>query len=75
LRRLKGRRQVIVATHNANVVVNGDADLVVQLEADAEHGRVAVSGAIEDSEVRRAIIETVDGGEKAFELRQAKYGF
>jgi len=75
LRRLKGRRQVIVATHNANIVVNGDADLVVQLEADAEHGRVAVSGAIEDPEVRRAIVETVDGGEKAFELRQAKYGF
>jgi hypothetical protein len=75
LRRLKGRRQVIVATHNANIVVNGDADLVVQLEADAGHGRVAVAGAIEDPEVRRAIIETVDGGEKAFELRQAKYGF
>jgi hypothetical protein len=75
LRRLKGRRQVIVATHNANIVVNGDADLVVQLEADAEHGRVAVSGAIEDPAVRAAIIETVDGGEKAFELRKAKYGF
>lgn len=75
LRRLKGRRQVIVATHNANIVVNGDADLVIQLEADSEHGRVAVSGAIEDPAVRRAIIETVDGGEKAFELRKAKYGF
>lgn len=75
LRRLKGQRQVIVATHNANIVVNGDADLVVQLEADAEHGRVAVSGAIEDPSVRRAVIETLDGGEKAFELRKAKYGF
>ena len=75
LRRLKGRRQVIVATHNANIVVNGDADLVVQLEADAQHGRVAVSGAIEAPQVRRAIIETVDGGEKASELRKAKYGF
>ncbi len=75
LRRLKGRRQVIVATHNANIVVNGDADLVVQLEADADHGNVAVSGAIEDPAVRTAIVETVDGGEKAFELRKAKYGF
>jgi hypothetical protein len=75
LRRLKGRRQVIVATHNANIVVNGDADLVVQLEADAEHGSVAVVGAIENPVVRTAIVETVDGGEKAFELRKAKYGF
>ena len=75
LRRLKGRRQIIVATHDANVVVNADADLVVLLEADAEHGRVALAGAIEDPRVRRAIIETVDGGEQAFELRQTKYGF
>jgi ABC-type nitrate/sulfonate/bicarbonate transport system ATPase subunit len=75
LRRLKGRRQVIVATHDANIVVNGDADQVVLLEADADHGRVAVSGAIEVPEVRRAIIETVDGGARAFALRKAKYGF
>ena len=75
LRRLKGRRQVIVATHDANIVVNGDADLVVLLEADAEHGHVAVSGAIEDPAIRTAILETVDGGEHAFELRKAKYGF
>jgi type III restriction enzyme len=66
---------VIVATHDPNVVVNGDADLVVRLEADASRGRVAVSGAIEDPAVRTAIIETVDGGRVAFELRKAKYGF
>jgi DNA repair ATPase RecN len=75
LRRLKGRRQVILATHNANIVVNGDADFVVHLEADAEHGQVAASGVIEDPEIRRAVIETVDGGERAFDLRKAKYGF
>ncbi|MBM4398084.1 MAG: ATP-binding protein, partial [Deltaproteobacteria bacterium] len=75
LRRLKGRRQVIVATHDANIVVNGDADLVVLLEAEADHGHVAVSGAIEDPVVRTAIVETVDGGRVAFELRKAKYGF
>ena len=75
LRRLKGRRQVIVATHNANIVVNGDADYVIQLEADARHGRVACAGAIEDSNVKTAIVETVDGGRQAFDLRKAKYGF
>ena len=36
LKRLKGRRQIIVATHNANIVVNGDADQVIQLEAEAD---------------------------------------
>ncbi len=75
LRRIKGRRQVILVTHNANIVVNGDADLVAQLEASSDSGSVAVAGAIEQPEVRRAIVETVDGGRDAFELRKVKYGF
>ena len=75
LHRLKGRRQVIVATHNANIVVNGDADHVIQLDAEAEHGHVACSGAIEDPAMRDAIVQTVDGGDEAFRLRRLKYGF
>ena len=75
LKRLKGRRQIIMATHNANIVVNGDADQVIQLEADADRGWIAQSGAIEDPAVRKAIIQTVDGGDEAFRLRRKKYGF
>lgn len=75
LKGLKGRRQIIVATHNANVVVNGDADLVIQLEATANRGRVANIGAIEEPAVRDAIVRTVDGGDEAFRLRRLKYGF
>ena len=75
LKKLKGRRQVIVATHDANIVVNGDADMVIQLEATANRGRVACSGAIEEPAIRDAIVRTVDGGEDAFRLRRRKYGF
>ncbi len=75
LKRLKGRRQIIVATHNANIVVNGDADQVIQLEATANRGRVACAGAIEEPAVRDAIVGTVDGGDEAFRLRRLKYGF
>ena len=75
LKRLKGRRQIIVATHNANIVVNGDADQVIQLEAKANRGRVVCAGAIEESAVRDAIVQTVDGGDDAFRLRRVKYGF
>ena len=75
LKKLRGRRQVIVATHNANIVVNGDADMVIQLEADARRGRIARAGAIEEPAVRDAIVRTVDGGEEAFRLRRRKYGF
>ena len=75
LKRLKGRRQIIVATHNPNIVVNGDADQVIQLEATANRGRVACAGAIEEPAVRDAIVRTVDGGDEAFRLRRLKYGF
>ena len=75
LKRLKGRRQIIVATHNANIVVNGDADQVIQLEASATRGHIKCSGAIEEPAVRDAIVQTVDGGDKAFRLRRMKYGF
>lgn len=75
LKRLKGRRQIIVATHNANVVVNGDADQVIQLKATATKGHVAQAGAIEEPAVRDAIVRTVDGGDEAFRLRRLKYGY
>jgi len=75
LKKLKGRRQVVVATHNANIVVNGDADMVVQLEATAHRGRVGCAGAIEEPALRDAIVRTVDGGAEAFRLRRRKYGF
>ena len=75
LKRLKGRRQIIIATHNANIVVNGDADQVIQLKATATRGRVAQAGAIEEPAVRDAIVRTVDGGDEAFRLRRLKYGF
>jgi DNA repair exonuclease SbcCD ATPase subunit len=75
LKELKGQRQIIVATHNANIVVNGDADQVIQLEATGAHGRPNCSGAIEKEEIRNAIVATVDGGDEAFRLRRLKYGF
>ncbi len=75
LKKLKGQRQVIIATHNANIVVNGDADMVILLGASANHGEIACMGAIDEPEVRTAIVRTVDGGEEAFRLRLQKYGF
>ena len=75
LKRLKGRRQIIVATHDPNIVVNGDADQVIQLAATANNGSIAQAGAIEDAAVRDAIMHTVDGGAEAFRLRRMKYGF
>jgi ABC-type cobalamin/Fe3+-siderophores transport system ATPase subunit len=75
LRRLKGRRQVVFATHDPNIVVNGDADQVIYLEADNEFSRAVEQGTIEQKNVKDAILNILDGGHDAFTLRQAKYGF
>lgn len=72
---IAGRHQVILATHDANVVVNGDADQVIVLKADADCGSIALQGAIEDPSVKEAIVSILDGGREAFALRKAKYGF
>jgi type III restriction enzyme len=75
----KRGRQVIFASHNANLVVNGDAELVVvcdyRTSGDQSGGRIKLEGAIDVPEVRDAITHVMEGGEKAFKLRKNKYGF
>ncbi|MBV6503804.1 MAG: hypothetical protein AKCLJLPJ_01898 [Fimbriimonadales bacterium] len=75
----KQTRQLIFASHNANLVVNGDAELVIALEtksiAAGSVARILAEGAIDTPEVRRAITSIMEGGEKAFLMRKEKYGF
>lgn len=77
--RAKTRRQIIFASHNANLVVNGDAELVVWCDyrkaGDQSLGKIAGEGAIDVSEIREAIKRVMEGGEAAFKLRKEKYGF
>jgi predicted metal-dependent phosphoesterase TrpH len=65
----KLRRQVIIVTHNANIVVNGDAELVLALEARRGQTAYQAQGGLQDGKVRQTICDIMEGGEKAFELR------
>lgn len=72
----KQRRQILFASHNANIVVNGSSELVLGMDVTADAKRaVACCGAIDREEVCRKITETMEGGEKAFRDRKAKYGY
>jgi hypothetical protein len=75
----KTRRQIIFTSHNANLVVNGDAELVVccdyRIAGDYSRGRISHEGAIDITEIRDTIKIVMEGGEKAFKLRLDKYGF
>jgi chromosome segregation protein len=75
----KRHRQLIFTSHNANLVVNGDAELVIhcdyRVQGEQSRGQIAGQGAIDLPTIREAIVRVMDGGEKAFRLRADKYGF
>ena len=75
----KQKRQLIFASHNANLVVNGDAELVAWCDyrapSDQARGLIAGEGAIDMPKVCEAIKKIMEGGEAAFNLRKEKYGF
>ncbi len=81
MREEKQRRQFILATHNANIPVLGDAELIIGLEATGEaelgHTEIATEhmGSIDSSKVREMVEEILEGGKEAFETRRLKYGF
>lgn len=69
LRNIKQTRQVIVVTHNANIVVNGDAELVVALVARGGETHQECSGSLQEQNVRDTICAVMEGGREAFEYR------
>jgi energy-coupling factor transporter ATP-binding protein EcfA2 len=75
-RETKLRRQIIVVTHNANLVINTDADQVIVAKA-GHHQPGALptmtyfAGGLENPEIRKEVCEILEGGEPAF-LDRAK---
>ena len=72
----KQKRQLIFASHNANIVVNGSSELVGHLEvSDSGERQFDGTGAIDEPAICGVITLTVEGGEKAFKGRRDKYGY
>lgn len=69
--RLKPRRQMVFITHNANIPVLGEAEMVVVMNSDGQRGFVQKAGTVD--ECRNEIIDLLEGGEEAFELRRKRY--
>jgi len=70
----KAHRQVIMVTHNANLVINTDADQIIIAES-GPHPQGALppitykSGGLENAEIRKAVCDILEGGEGAFQER------
>lgn len=77
----KRKRQFVFSTHNANIPVLGDAELIIGLSTgmrnESVQGRVSEShmGSIDIDPVREMVEEILEGGKAAFEMRRRKYGF
>jgi chromosome segregation protein len=72
----KQNRQLIFASHNANIVVNGSSEFVGHLDVKESGKRhFECAGAIDKPSICKVITSTMEGGEKAFKDRQNKYGY
>lgn len=68
LKIIKSKRQIIFATHNANIVINGDSDQVIHLDKDSK----ITSFTIENIE-QRSKLYALEGGAEAFLNREKRY--
>lgn len=75
LRRVKYKRQIILSTHNANIPVNGDSELVYAINAHMGRGMIKAEGGLETPNVRDTVLHIMEGSEEAFKRRREKYSF
>ncbi len=74
IRENKLRRQLIIVTHNPNVVINGDAEMVHTLGFKTGQCRVLTRGALQESSLREEVCRVMEGGHEAFARRWARLG-
>lgn len=72
----KAQRQIIMTSHNANLLVLSDPENVVVFDGDGSNGLIVEQGflASRQSAVTKHVLDILDGGERALEMRYAKYG-
>lgn len=74
LAELKEARQMILTTHNPNIVVGGDAEQVVVLDTRSErNAEVGSFGCIDSPEIVHHVLDLMEGGREAFEVRKRRY--
>ena len=69
LRQKKTQKQLIIITHNANIVVNGDAEMVFPLTVRGGESKAKHADGIQSREIRQAICDVLEGGKQAFSQR------
>ncbi|WPR70716.1 hypothetical protein SLW70_12330 [Flavobacterium sp. NG2] len=73
-KKIKEYRQVIIVSHNANLVVNSDSEQVI-IAINEDENLSYNTGALENNDINLEICRILEGGEKAFEKRRDKYRY
>jgi energy-coupling factor transporter ATP-binding protein EcfA2 len=73
LRAIKERRQVILVTHNANIAVLGDSELILPMHRENDCGKTRDRGSIDSGTTKQRVMEILEGGADAFEHRKEMY--
>ena len=74
IRENKLRRQLIIVTHNPNVLINGDAEMVHAFDFRGGQCKVIEQGALQEKEVREEVCRVMEGGREAFARRWERLG-
>lgn len=62
----KKRRQLIIVSHSAPIVVNGDAEYVISMQHDRSGLHPGLCGALQETPVKELICRQMEGGKKHF---------
>jgi ABC-type lipoprotein export system ATPase subunit len=73
-RKIKKYRQIIIVSHNANLVVNADSEQII-IARNEEGVLKYTSGSLENAYINKQICKILEGGKNAFLNREKKYGF
>jgi len=73
LRSIKESRQVILVTHNANIAVLGDSELILPMYRNNDFGNVNERGAIDADRTKQKVLDILEGGSAAFHRRKEMY--
>lgn len=75
IKQVKDRRQIIIVTHNPNLAIVCDAEQIIHVKIAKEDGNKVsyVSGAIENPEINKSVVEILEGTFPAFDNRTEKY--
>jgi hypothetical protein len=75
LRSIKERRQVILVTHNANIAVLGDSELLLPMHRQNDCGKAIERGSIDREATKLSVQNILEGGPAAFLRRKEIYGY